>query len=337
METNVDKKLIEDEFHASKFYFSYSSLNRLLYAPQLFYRHYVLNQREDVLTPALLQGKVIHCMLLDNGSFEKQFILLPGTIPSDNPKIVVDRIYQEWKETKPEGVTLADYQQSILSILSEINLHQSLKTDVQRMEKLNTPQNNEYFDFLKRSEGRDVVDIETLDFCTKVVESLKQNSEICALLGLVEEPGIQVFNEMPLECDVEDMPMIGIKGILDNIKIDHEKKTIWINDVKTISKSVSDFEESVEFWNLWLQAAIYDTMVRKTFLTVDGVNPAEWEVIFTFVVVDKYLQVYPFEVSKATMVKWKAQFAEKLKEGEWHFNNRCYTLPYRFLVERVIL
>lgn len=337
METNVDRKLLEDEFHASKFYFSYSGLNRLLYAPQLFYRHYVLNQREDVMTPALLQGKVIHCMLLDNGSFDNQFILLPGTIPSDNPKLVVERIYQEWQETKPEGVTLADYETSILSILSEIKLHQSLKTDAQRMEKINTPQNNEYFDFLRRSQGRDVVDIETLDYCTKVVDVLKQNSEICSLLGLTEEPGVQVFNEMPLQMDFKDMPTVGIKGIVDNIKIDHENKIIRINDLKTTSKSVSDFEESIQFWNLWLQAAIYDTMVRKNFLTVEGINASEWQVIFTFIVVDKYLQVYPFEVSASTMETWKGLFSDKIIEAEWHFNNRCYTLPYRFMFERVIL
>jgi hypothetical protein len=37
----------EDRFYDNKFYFSYSGLNKLLYSPSIFYKHYVLNQQED--------------------------------------------------------------------------------------------------------------------------------------------------------------------------------------------------------------------------------------------------------------------------------------------------
>ena len=33
-----------NQFYNSDFYFSYSSINKLLYSPAAFYRHYILNQ-----------------------------------------------------------------------------------------------------------------------------------------------------------------------------------------------------------------------------------------------------------------------------------------------------
>jgi len=346
MSENIDKRVREDEFYAQKYYFSYSALNRLSYAPQMFYRHYVLNQRDDKMTDALLQGKIIHCKLLDDGSFDNNFILLPGTMPGDNAKAIVQKIYEEWKELRPEGVTLKDYKTRIIEILKEINLHQALTDDKKapmltgddkRLEKIATQQNDDYFEFLKRSEGRDVVDIETLDYCVSVVDVLKQNSEVDALLGLsAGEENVQVFNELPIQMELAGRPF-GLKGILDNVKVDFDKKVIQVNDLKTTSKSISDFQESVDYWNLWMQAAIYDTMVRETFLRSNDIDETDWSVEFTFIVVDKYTQVYPFRVSPESMVIWKAKLEQKILEAEWHYTNRNYSLPYVFATSKVTL
>jgi hypothetical protein len=36
-----------DNFYKKDFYFSYSSINKLLFSPRMFYNHYVLKQKED--------------------------------------------------------------------------------------------------------------------------------------------------------------------------------------------------------------------------------------------------------------------------------------------------
>jgi len=342
-ETAVDKRLLEEKFYANKFFMSYSALNKLVYAPQLFYKHYVLRQRDDETTPALLQGKVIHCLLLDNGSFDKQFLLLPGNMPSDNPKKVVDKIFTHYLENPPaEGEVnlppnLADYKDKILEILKEINLHQSLKTDEQRLEKILTDANKEYFQFLLKREGKDIIDIPTLEYCTEVTELLKQHPEVNDLLGIsADAETVQVFNEIPIRAEIEGYSF-GVKGILDNVKVDFEQKLILINDIKTTSKSLTDFKETIEFWNLWMQAALYDIMVRHEFLRSNGINESEWRIEFTFIVVDKYRQVYPFHVSPETMQQWKEKLDGKLKEAEWHYTSRRYDLPYELATNQVLL
>lgn len=337
---------LETEFYAEKFYFSYSSMNKLLYSPQLFYRDYVLKQREDETSPALLQGKLIHCLLLNRDAFDEQFLLLPSNMPSDNPKKVVDAVYDHYINMEPvtteTGATaipspyLDDHTDKILEVLKEINLHQSLKTDEQRLEKILTDANKEYFHFLLRKDGKDIVDIPTLEYCTEIAELIKANQTASQLLGLEPKDDVQVFNELPLQRDLEVYPF-GIKGIVDNIRIDADNKIIYINDLKTSSKTLQEFPETVEFYNLWLQAAMYKLMVMWEFIYSNNLNPLEWKVQFSFLVIDKYKQIYPFTVSETTMDEWMNRMAGVFTEAKWHYVSKHYDLPYKFAKGAVTL
>ena len=51
---------LEKEFYSKPLYLSYSGLNKLLFSPKLYYKHYVLQQREEKLESYLIDGKVIH-------------------------------------------------------------------------------------------------------------------------------------------------------------------------------------------------------------------------------------------------------------------------------------
>ena len=119
-------------------------------------------------------------------------------------------MFEHWKELAPaNGVennkhNLEDFKDEILDTLKEINLHQSLKTDEQRLEKILTDANKEYFQFLLKREGKDIVDIPTLEYCTEVAELLKQHPEVNDLLGLsANTESIQVFNELPIQAELE--------------------------------------------------------------------------------------------------------------------------------------
>jgi len=350
----------EHEFFAKRFGMSYSSLNKLVYAPALFYKDYVLKQRDDEVTTALLQGKVIHCLLLDDGSFDKQFILLPGTEPSDNVKKVIEAVYQHCVESTKDGAMcsgqLNSYSDIILKTMLDMKFHQSLtddkkadkdgvmKTgDQKRVDKVVSDSTQEYFQFLFNRGDRDIVDIPTMDYCAQIVELLRENDAVKQILGLSGlEDHIQILNEVMMEADTfaayKENPLpFGFKGILDSVKIDHQKKEIRITDLKTTSKAVTDFPEAVQFWNLWIQAVMYKNLVTQEFLLANEMDPKEWTIIFTFLVIDKYKQIYPFEVSPATMLQWEADFAVKIEEARWHFENQKFDLPFKFANSSILL
>lgn len=319
----------EERFYTKEFNFSYSSLNKLLYSPRKFHKEYILGEREELIEAYLIEGKVIHALLLEDGSFDDTFILSPSKIPNygTGERIVIDTLFARLKPTFTEDViyNLDQFQNEILEILKDIPLHQKLKTDAQRIEKIVTEGNISYFEFLQTKKDKTLIDSELLDKCTRLVEEVKKNEVICNLLALGRgnTDTFAVYNELPLTASLELYPF-GIKGVIDNLVVDVEAKKVYINDIKTTSKSLMDFKESVDYYNYWLQAGMYNKLIAN-FLS-EVIDPS-WIIEIRFIVIDKYGGVYPFKVSEQTMTDWYIATEDVLNRAKWHYTERNFDLP----------
>jgi hypothetical protein len=263
---------------------------------------------------------------------------MASKIPSENNKKIVDMIFKYHCTLGNDSLNLEDYSQEILSHLLTVNLHQSLKTDEQRLAKILTEENKDYFTFLKNSQGKTVVDQDTLNGCKESIEVLRSNSSVRALLQLDkadEDDHITIFNELPLEISVDYLPF-GFKGILDNVVIDSESKTIFINDLKTTGKNLADFPDAVKYYKYWIQAVVYHKMAYYKF--VKGLpDEVDWNIVVTFIVIDKYNQVYPFQVSQESLAIWQQEFENIEDIVKYHYENKDYTLPYELAIGNVKL
>jgi hypothetical protein len=331
-------QIMENDFYTKPFKFSYSSLNKLMWNPQAFYQMYVLGNREEKTESYLVNGKIIHCLLLEPDKFDQQFIVSPANLPTGSTRNVVDRVFAHATELQKNGdarTEFAEFSDAVLDVLKDINLHQSLKTDQQRIDKVYTIEAISYWDFLKSKGDKTLIDQDNYDFCKTGVDLIKLNKQVCALLGCDtnEFSTKEVFNEFPLEVGINDKPF-GLKGIIDNMVIDHDKKTIYINDVKTTSKDLKDFQESIEFYNYWMQAAIYSSLIGIKY--IDLID-AGYEVKFHFIVIDRNFQVYPFLVSNNTLDSWFTRLTQALEKANWHYINKSYDLPYDFATGRMTL
>jgi len=330
------KDLIKENLYYSKpLFHSYSSLTRLLYSPQIYYKYYILEEREESLQPSLIDGKVIHCLILENERFDELFLVSPAKLPEGNNKTVIDKLVtMHYQDEEPLPEKLGDCKEKILAILKEIDLHQKLKTDEQRIEKIFTEQNINYYNFLRNKGSKIMIDQETLERCSAAADIIKDNREISNLLALdsfSRDSTLVVFNEEKLVAPLKDYPF-GIKGILDNYVIDHKNKKIRINDLKTTSKSLHEFRDSIDYYKYHLQAIMQIMLVIANHPECE-----EYTVVFTFVVIDKYLQVYPFEVSQETLSSWTDEFQRIINIAKWHYETKRYDLPYEFGSQRVIL
>jgi hypothetical protein len=63
----------------------------------------------------------------------------------------------------------------------------------------------------------------------------------------------------------------------------------------------------------------------------------DYKIIFKFVVIDKYDQVYVFPVSAETLIKWISSLREALQRANYHYSERKYDLPYDFATGNVTL
>ena len=324
-----------DNFYKKEFNFSYSSINKLLFSPRMFYNHYVLKQKEDSTDSHLVIGRVLHCLLLEPANFDNQFAVMTSKIPSENNKKIIDNIFKNYLVNQNNTLTLEDYSKDILTHLLTINLHQSLKTDQQRLDKILTDENNEYFEFLKLSLGKTVIDQTILDNCKMSLDVIKANDDVRALLQLdkiQEDDEIEVYNELIVSMSDKNLPF-GFKGVLDNVVVDHNSKTLFINDLKTSGKSIQDFPESVDYYKYWIQGTIYVMLASEKFLK----DKQDWNVQLTFIVIDKYNQVYPYQVSSESLNKWKIDFEKIVTQIRWHYDNKQYDLPYDLALGNVKL
>jgi hypothetical protein len=328
MNRNLEK---EGVFYAKKdFCFSYSSLNKLLFSPSLFYKEYILFDREVRTDKHLVEGKLVHCLLFEPEKVLEKFNLVPGRAPSDNIKKVMKDMSLF---TNIEA--LADCSEQALESLKTLNLFQSLKTDEQRLKKVITEDNEPYWNFLSNT-NVDVVDHDTMNKCLDKVEILKSNKDVMDLFKQQETD----FELDPIETHAEDYlkskltdHAFGLHGYIDFYKVDHDKRAVTICDLKTTGKTIANFKESIDFYNYWLQAAIYCKLVYDTL----GEKAEEYTIEFKFVVIDTYKQVYVFDVTEETLAGWADGLEGVIKVASHHYKEKNYQLPYDFLVGKIKL
>lgn len=334
--TFSEKMKLEEEFFNKDFMMSFSGLSKLLYSPDLFYRHYILNQRDDQRTVNMLEGSLLHCLLLNPEEFDNEFVIATDSVPSDSIKQVLNHCLELYKidmDESPESarMVLNEYSNDILEALESINLYQSLKNDEGRLKKVLTEKNEEYWEHLIAAEGKDVISPDMYDHIKEAVEKIKTNPTVMEKMGFFADSmnGITTENELTLVTD-KGSGSFGIRGIIDNLVFDPEKKEIRINDLKTTSKSIGVFRDSIEFWNYWLQAAIYYNLVKAIYMCdskYDG-----WTITFRFVVVDSYCQTGCIKISDDTMNEWVSRTETVLAKANYHFKVKDFKLPYEFLI-----
>ena len=332
MYKDLDKEKVFLEACASgTFKFSYSSLNKLIFSPQLFYKDYILQEREERTDKHLIQGKLIHLLLLQPEEFDNQFVLLPAKLPSESLRKVLKLIPNHTQEKELSKVD----DTVILDCLHEVNLYQSLKDADKRVAKVRTPECEDYYRFLSTT-NKDIIDVDTLEKCKESVELIKDNKSVMKLLEDdttdFEMDSIEIHNEKPLSCSL-DQYTFGLKGIVDRYVIDHDKKVITIIDIKTTGKTIVDFPETVEFYNYWLQAAVYMTLVAKNL----DKDTQDYKINFNFIVIDKYNQIYNFPVREETMSAWAGGMEGVLSMVNYHIDNNRFDLPYDFLTKSISL
>jgi len=327
----------EEKFYAKEnFKFSYSSLNKLLFSPSLFYKDYILEDREIRTDKHLVEGKLIHCLLFEQDKLNDKFNILPGKLPAESNIKVLNALYNTTSNRESSLLSQdPTFQQEILQVLIDQNLYQSLKLDDARLEKIQNADNESYWDYLKNS-SKDAVDGDTLAKCKDQAENIKSNKDVMSLFEDVqtdfELDPIETHAEKYLTSDLLDKPF-GLHGYLDYYKINHSTKTVTICDLKTTGKTISDFKETIDFYNYWLQAAIYCKLVFANLAETEQ----EYNILFKFVVVDKYNQVYVFDVTDETLNGWASALEDVIERAAYHYTEKNYSLPYDFLLGNIKL
>lgn len=335
MTSSIDQFQAEERFYSEPFYLNYSGLNRLLYSPKVFYNQFVLGLKEEKMDVHLVEGKAVHCLILEGDQFNNQFEVIPSKVPEGNPKIIMDTIWEKARNEKMQNVDLGNFEPEILEIMVKLNYYQALKTDAQRMDKVLSEDNLAYYTFLQKQAGKTLISQDSYFKCKEMVEEVEACEDAVNALYLNNaNEKIDIFSEHFLTSDLEGYPF-KLKGTLDRLVIDPFKRLIRVCDVKTTAKPVDQFPDTIEFFRYRNQAAIYTRLVQK--YNQNLAPEDQWKIEFHFIVIDLFKQVYVFEISKPTMIKWDSLLMNDLDAFNWHYTNKSFKLPYALAKEKVIL
>ena len=152
------------------------------------------------------------------------------------------------------------------------------------------------------------------------VHAINQNKKIQDLLtptGILDTPISE--NEQAILLDVRvEVPncnpfILRLKSKLDNYTIDKETNTIVINDVKTIGKILSYFEDNFDKFHYHRELAIYSWLLslcaKKFYNMEDCTIKSNCLVVST--IPDYYTKVY--EVTKKDFIKGWEEFKNLLR------------------------
>ena len=96
-------------------------MNKLLFSPSLFYKDYILKDKEIRTDRHLIEGKLIHCLLFEPENLNEKFHVVPGKTPSDSVRKVMKDMTLYTDERNLDKVE----DHIILDSLKHMNLYQS--------------------------------------------------------------------------------------------------------------------------------------------------------------------------------------------------------------------
>lgn len=195
---------------------------------------------EDEDSDAIIIGSLSDAYLTEPAQIDNYLVVDIPEVPSDN-------IQKLCKDYSSSGDFEVAYSRNPLSIKN------SLDRIKDRFEK----EGKVYFDFLQKSaklisEGKKLITLEQESLAKRVSTSLLTHT--FTKHHFEQLPHIEIWYQKELYWD-----MMGVhcKAKFDLIRIDHENKVIYPNDIKVMSQSSLNFMTSFKRFEYYLQAAFY--------------------------------------------------------------------------------
>ena len=318
---------IDDEEYFSEKYSNYISNSRLSLInpeqdndPEAFFEGL---SKHNKYSDALIFGSAVHELTLQPELFH---MCNEVDRPTAKAGFMADELYPTFSDDSKDD---DDQYEALLKASDKVDYYKG-KFDADRINAL-VDKCRDYWKNRKEYEAKPLgstpiyLDPKSRERVTNCVRALDKNKRIQKLLhpeGIMEKPISE--NEQAILLDVRvEMPgvkpfILKLKAKLDNYTIDKETNTIVVNDVKTIGKILSYFEENFEKFHYYRELAIYCWLLslcaKKHYGMEDCTIKSNCLVVST--IPDFYTKVY--EVTKKDFARGFSEFTYLLKLVAYH-------------------
>jgi hypothetical protein len=324
-----------------------------------FYKYKILKQPiEERVSSALIIGDIADMILTQPNDIDKLYYILTDWKATEKVKDIVDLVYKKRTEfiqkSKNDATSLGpnhpttqipeddmeyltlddnDLADILMDAITEIGYYSNTWTMQKRIQTI-IDKGSAYYEQLQETRGRTIVDMKTYTKALQSVERARQDEKmqpyIRAIEGTEVPPNVIIKKQVAVYGIWEG---IRIKGLLDTLWADMEKRTVQLIEIKT-AKYLQMFLKSAKLRRYDIQIDLYSyileqilaspaspyygfTLLPPVFmvLPIEGEQHPEW---FKFTDKDYRIARYGYDSGPGKHVYG---WTESLRDIEWHIQN----------------
>jgi hypothetical protein len=255
---------------------SYSSIKVFLDDRKKYYKKFVLKEvvKDEEESNSLRMGSLVDCLLFTPDLFDQKYLMAVSQIPTGQYAKLIDKLMKITLLSQDEnGFVTRDIDSMFEDAYNAVKFDRDGKiVDFKRdtletaKEKFYGTELELYYQQLRESHDKTIIDVSFLENAYAIVNELKTNSITSEISNLTKSDGrYEVYHQFPIIGEISG-DLIGgspypVKVLLDKMVIDHEKKEIDIFDQKVTWDNENEFLRTYLKFRYYIQGALYFYMV----------------------------------------------------------------------------
>lgn len=236
---------------------SSSSLKDFSMDRKKYYKKHILGESvEDKDSQAANMGRLVETLLMEPELFDEKFYMSSCvSAPTGLMLNFVEALYKFTKEaTNEHGQVTRSFEEISKDAYVESGF--KIKYDAVIGKFVGSDAEIFYNEIRKvRANGLTVITTEDVANAEKIVTELRTNPITRDIVNLVNSPRYSVHNQLQVENYVVDDHLF--KSMMDKVIVDHDAKTIQVNDLKCTWSVENFLEEYYLYRRAYIQAYLY--------------------------------------------------------------------------------
>lgn len=316
---------------------SYSSLSAFIKDRKGYARKYVYKDKvESEVNHYFTIGSVVDCLSLMPHEFEDKFVITSSKAPTGQMLQFVEELYNL-------SVTTVNGWRTVSPLTPEImqqaynNVNFKRDTPEKVASRFETEGKDYYEELIKlRETGCTPISADDLEQAKRVDTGLRKSPVTGTLMNTVTDNRVTVHNQLAIVFEYNGYQL---KSLLDKVIIDHERKIIYLYDLKT-AYNVEDFEANYYKYNYYIQAALYWIALNKWAEKQGYIAQGYTVEYMEFIVCDSsnYLSPLLYKTNEDHFVQAMSGFYfdgryykglnQLVQEVEWHRRNNIWNISH---------
>lgn len=250
---------------------SSSSLRDFAKDRKLYYRKYVLGEDvDDKDTKASIMGRLVEMLVLDTREHFEEMVVESVAVkpPTGLMAIFVENLYKISKSSVDEnGKVTRNFEDMAREAYEETGYkipYDRVMFGTDKTEGFVGSDTEKYYNEMKKTRGTNKVLATSEEIATaeRIAEELKTNFVTNEVINLMNSKRYQIFNQFQIEgYEIDGLPL---KSMLDKVIVDHDKKLIYIYDVKCVWSVENFYEEYYLYKRGYIQPYLYYQAIHST-------------------------------------------------------------------------